>query len=202
MTLLWDPCEETTNLPWTPPQEILEKPMTNLIGIEDSTAVALVPNGKKILIKSEQETWNELEMTDEDFNQLFPNLADVQPVVNQEESSHDEEICQTWGTNMINEMTMINPMEAEGRSSKEVEEPDLLSMIMDDTLQPEDDKFQNFVKIEVNARDLQTVDLGDLVGPSTSSTNVQVVTVQNGPVKRGRGRPRLPRNYEQSEIPR
>lgn len=198
------------------PQE--EKPAeTNLIGVTGGftsnilTAEATVPNGKKILIKTETEDqWKEVEMTDEDFNQLFPNLMpDTNQPIPEPKMSQDE-ISQTWGQeNMINDMSIVNPMEVEGLAQSPEgpvsQEPDLLQMIVDDTVRPEDPTFQDFVSVEVNAEDLNTLDLGELCGPSTSKTQFEVRVKQEDeqpPVKRGRGRPRLPRNIEQVEAPR
>jgi len=88
-------------------------------------------------------------------------------------------------------------------------EPDLLQMVLNDTVQPDDPLFKEFVQVEDG--DLSTLDLGAIIGPSTSSTQIEVkeepreegqpdhVTI----VRRGRGRPRLPRPaYEPPRRPR
>lgn len=82
----------------------------------------------------------------------------------------------------------------------------LLKMVLDETIEPDSEEFKSFVSVVPG--DLETLDIGDLIGPSTSSTNVEVKqeTHEDGVadhvtiVKRGRGRPRLPR--PENEPPR
>merc|ERR1712165_349381 len=79
---------------------------------------------------------------------------------------------------------------------------DLFKMVLDETIQPDSEEFQNYVnEVGVVPGEYETLDLGDLIGPSTSSTefkvkeepHVQGVADHVTIVKRGRGRPRLPK---------
>jgi len=79
---------------------------------------------------------------------------------------------------------------------------DLFKMVLDETIQPDSEEFQNYVNdVGVVPGEYETLDLGALIGPSTSSTefkvkeepHVQGVADHVTIVKRGRGRPRLPK---------
>ena len=127
---------------------------------------------------------------------------------------------QVWsGDSMFDEeMIPVNPYEVHRDSPEaapQVEEAmedelDLLKLVMDDTIQPDDPEFIEFTKTEETPEDLETIDLGALIGPSTSSQALPTVlevkeepldledpdwTAEEPPKKRGRGRPRLPRPY-------
>merc|ERR1712141_900309 len=98
------------------------------------------------------------------------------------------------------------PAETSYEANNDFETPadscDLFKMVLDETIQPDSEEFQNYVnEVGVVPGEYETLDLGDLIGPSTSSTefkvkeepHVQGVADHVTIVKRGRGRPRLPK---------
>lgn len=98
------------------------------------------------------------------------------------------------------------PAETSFESNNDFEIPadscDLFKMVLDETIQPDSEEFQNYVNdVGVVPGAYETLDLGALIGPSTSSTefkvkeepHVQGVADHVTIVKRGRGRPRLPK---------
>lgn len=168
----------------------------------------------------------DIEMLNFDHQNLAVNNQDFgieMPILAEQEN---DEFREMWNVSLENtnfnttnedEMMLINPLEAEGvqvqaeNSDNNAQEnpflvsenpflvsnevPDLLKMVMDDTLAPEDSTFQEFVQVEVSPK-LETIDLGALVGPSTSHEQIQIKEEPDedyNPPKRGRGRPRLPR---------
>ena len=84
---------------------------------------------------------------------------------------------------------------------------DLLKFVLDETIQPDNPDFIEFTKTEEVQDDLTTIDMGSLIGPSTSRDLPEVIkeepmefedpdwTVDEPQKKRGRGRPRIPRPY-------
>merc|ERR1711976_341022 len=116
-----------------------------------------------------------------------------------------------------------NPLEVTGQAFSEEIKPevgenpftsgegemDLLATLMDDTIGVDSEAFQNFVKVpEQEFEPASTVNIADIMGPSTSTayypTSGGTVEVKEepmevkpepieSPVKRGRGRPRVPR---------
>jgi len=143
-----------------------------------------------------------------------PNQEQVQePLENSAKMSLD----QVWsGDSMFDdEMRPVNPFEVEGEEAPEspMEVPevdetemDLLKFVLDKEIQPDDPEFLEFVKTENNEPELSTIDLGDLIGPSTSTAEIPEVKIEpediedpdwttDVPKKRGRGRPRIPRPY-------
>jgi len=140
-------------------------------------------------------------------NSLFPEL------LNQEEDLTAHNPLEVTGQVLPKEVDNMdeNPFAAPG-------EMDLLSTIMNDAIGVDSEEFKEFVKVEnENEPSVSTIDYGDLYGPSTSSSAaasvffevkdepMEVVTLikeeaNQPPVKRGRGRPRVPRT--QPEAPR
>jgi len=140
-------------------------------------------------------------------NSLFPEL------LNQEEDLTAHNPLEVTGQVLPKEVDNMdeNPFAAPG-------EMDLLSTIMNDAIGVDSEEFKEFVKVEnENEPSVSTIDYGDLYGPSTSSAAaasaffevkdepMEVVTLikeeaNQPPVKRGRGRPRVPRT--QPEAPR
>jgi len=138
-------------------------------------------------------------------NSLFPELQ------NQEEDLTAHNPQEVMG------QVQIMPKEADTIDENRFAESDetgmdLLETIMNDSIGVDSEEFQNFVKVENEPE--STIDLGDLYGPSTSTASasfevknepMEVVTfvpeeANEQPVKRGRGRPRVPRT--QPEAPR
>jgi len=169
------------------------------------------------------------QVTEEEFPSVSNNIVYVMTVndVNDQWSSNSlfPEL-----QNQEEDLTAHNPLEVTGQVlPKEVDnmdenpfaapgEMDLLSMVMDNAIGVDSEEFKEFVKVEnENEPSVSTIDYGDLYGPSTSSAAaasaffevkdepMEVVTLikeeaNQPPVKRGRGRPRVPRT--QPEAPR
>jgi len=127
---------------------------------------------------------------------------------------------QVWsGDSMFeDEMMPVNPYEIHGdapaaaAAANNVDEApeddmDLLKFVLDETIQPDNPDFIEFTKTEEVQDDLTTIDMGSLIGPSTSRDLPKVIkeepmefedpdwTVDEPQKKRGRGRPRIPRPY-------
>merc|ERR1719432_263075 len=115
-------------------------------------------------------------------------------------------------------MIPVNPYEIHGdapaaaTAANNVDEApeddmDLLKFVLDETIQPDNPDFIEFTKTEEVQDDLTTIDMGSLIGPSTSRDLPEVIkeepmefedpdwTVDEPQKKRGRGRPRIPRPY-------
>jgi len=149
------------------------------------------------------------------------NLIEIEvPVVIQEQVQAPEpkmkkSLDQVWsGDSMFDEeMIAVNPHDVhrdtpEAAAQAPEDEFDILKFVMDETIQPDDPDFVEFTKTEEKPEDLDTIDYGALVGPSTSQEVIPEVikeepldledpdwTVEEPQKKRGRGRPRLPRPY-------
>lgn len=117
-----------------------------------------------------------------------------------------------------NEMRQVNPMEVEGLQEIQ-DEPnnevsnenslvdddtneglDLLKFVLDETIGPDDDDFKEFVKVDhSNDEPMETINFQDFEPqPSTSTAGTVFVKQElleepEQPLKRKRGRPRLPR---------
>jgi len=118
-----------------------------------------------------------------------------------------------------NEMRTVNPMEVEGlqeiqnqpdndvsNENSLVEDDDtnegldLLKFVLDETIGPDDDDFKEFVKVDhSNDEPMETINFQDFEPqPSTSTAGTVFVKQElleepEQPLKRKRGRPRLPR---------
>merc|ERR1712223_1945763 len=138
-------------------------------------------------------------------NSLFPELQ------NQDEDLTAHNPLEVTG------QVQVMPEEVENIDATSFVKPgeklDLLAALMDDTIGVDSAEWLNIVKVEPNEPE-STIDFGALYGPSTSTAStsfevkdepMEVVTfvpeeVNETPVKRGRGRPRVPRT--QPEAPR
>merc|ERR1712047_43269 len=127
---------------------------------------------------------------------------------------------QVWsGDSMFeDEMMPVNPYEIHGDAPVNVDptvdeaevddnDMDLLKFVLDDTIQLDDPNVVEWTKTEEVEEDLATIDMGALIGPSTSRDLPEVIkeepmdfddpdwTTEEPEKKRGRGRPRIPRPY-------
>jgi len=127
---------------------------------------------------------------------------------------------QVWsGDSMFeDEMMPVNPYEIHGDAPVNVDptvdeaevddnDMDLLKFVLDDTIQLDDPNVVEWTKTEEVEDDLATIDMGALIGPSTSRDLPEVIkeepmdfddpdwTTEEPEKKRGRGRPRIPRPY-------
>jgi len=179
--------------------------------------VTAKPNSKQYVIIKEVKkeeipiTNNETMSVNDEWSQnsLFPELNVQFP----EHHIQDEDL----------DLTAHNPNEVTGQAFSEEIKPevdenpftsgegemDLLATLMDDTIDVNSEAFQNFVKVpEQELEPTSTVNIADIMGPSTSTayypTSGGTVEVKEepmevkpelieSPVKRGRGRPRVPR---------
>jgi len=137
-------------------------------------------------------------------NSLFPDLQ------NQDEDLTAHNPLEVTG------QVQVKPEEVENIDATSFAKPgemDLLATLMNDEIGADSEEFKKFVEVEPNVPE-STIDFGALYGPSTSTASasfevkdepMEVVTfvpeeVNETPVKRGRGRPRVPRT--QPEAPR
>ena len=145
------------------------------------------------------------------------NPIEIAPPTEPEEAKMS--LDQVWsGDSLFDEdMIAVNPYDVHGEEATDEvpegpievadDDMDLLKFVLDETIQPDNPDFIEFTKTENNENeDLSTIDLGELIGPSTSSAEPEVKiepidvedpdwTSEPLPKKRGRGRPRLPRPY-------
>lgn len=119
------------------------------------------------------------------------------------------------------DLTAHNPLEVTGQIISEDTKPevdenpftasggmDLLATVLDDAIDVNSEEFQNFIKVDAPEPEMSTLNFADIMGPSTSAaafaTSGGTVEVKEepmeyetettySPVKRGRGRPRVPR---------
>merc|ERR1711860_96896 len=126
-------------------------------------------------------------------------------VVEKEEVKKTMSLDQVWsGDSMFeDEMMPVNLDEAEVDDN----DMDLLKFVLDDTIQLDDPNVVEWTKTEEVEDDLATIDMGALIGPSTSRDLPEVIkeepmdfddpdwTTEEPEKKRGRGRPRIPRPY-------
>merc|ERR1712004_661361 len=102
-------------------------------------------------------------------------------VVEKEEVKKTMSLDQVWsGDSMFeDEMMPVNPYEIHGdapaaaTAANNVDEApeddmDLLKFVLDETIQPDNPDFIEFTKTEEVQDDLTTIDMGSLIGPSTS----------------------------------
>merc|ERR1712004_228459 len=141
-------------------------------------------------------------------------------VVEKEEVKKTMSLDQVWsGDSMFeDEMMPVNPYEIHGDAPVNVDptvdeaevddnDMDLLKFVLDDTIQLDDPNVVEWTKTEEVEEDLATIDMGALIGPSTSRDLPEVIkeepmdfddpdwTTEVPEKKRGRGRPRIPRPY-------
>merc|ERR1711963_1288586 len=128
-------------------------------------------------------------------------------------SSNESDPANIWsGNSLFNDdsLAMIDPRIAEGHETSaknspihENNEPDLFKMVLDSTIDPDSQEFQDFVKVDAQNDDLLTLDPTALSNePSTSLAVKTEPEEYQPPVKRGRGRPRLPKGPEPPRRPR
>ena len=108
-------------------------------------------------------------------------------------------LFQDNSSNVVSSL-MVNPMVAEGiepASTDEIslETPDILDMLLNDTIKPDSQEFKDFVALDEPIKD-EPIDLLDQAPSTSGLVKQEPLDPLAPPVKRGRGRPRLPRGPE------
>ena len=202
-------------------QEILLEPVAPILA-QSTHCSDTPPSGKKRLITSkphnpepawtfEMDTSDELILSDlfpeahmgTDDSVEFVEVEDVKPATTAETSTLDK----VWSGDSLfqnDELVCCNPFEVEGRAipinNDDDDAFDLLKFVVDDAIDPYDPHVQSFIQ-DTGAPEASTIDLSQ-VAPSTSSAVIKEECPDplddpdyqpETPVRRGRGRPRVPR---------
>jgi len=181
---------------------------------------AIQPNGIKIFSESSQGSSSfmvEVPSQPQTDEVIIPVIYESIPlhsnIITIDESSISN-VSSTWSqdglfqdssSNVVSSL-MVNPMVAEGiepASTDEIslETPDILDMLLNDTIKPDSQEFKDFVALDEPIKD-EPIDLLDQAPSTSGLVKQEPLDPLAPPVKRGRGRPRLPRGPEPPRRPR